>query len=64
MKHPMLGDKRNGDKRQGMRSGRSPRGWGGGGGEGVRRIKELLVTITCNLPVPATHHQISTIPRI
>jgi hypothetical protein len=44
--------------------GEEPRGWGGGGGEGVRRVKELSVTITCNLAVPATHHRISTIPRI
>ena len=57
-------DKQDGDKGLGMRSGRSPRGWGGGGGEGVRRVKELLVTITCNLAVPATHHRTSTIPRI
>ncbi len=37
---------------------------GRGGGEGVRRVKELLVTITCNLAVLATHHQISTVPQI
>ncbi len=28
------------------------------------RFQESLVTITCNLAVPATHHRISTIPRI
>jgi hypothetical protein len=44
--------------------GEEPRGWGGGGGEGVRRVKELSVTITYNLAVPATHHRISAIPRI
>jgi hypothetical protein len=44
--------------------GEEPRGWGGGGGEGVRRVKELSVTITCNLAVTATHHWICTIPRI
>jgi hypothetical protein len=37
---------------------------GGGRGEGVRRVKEPSVTITCNLAVPAKHHRISTIPRI
>jgi hypothetical protein len=31
---------------------------GGGGREGVRRVKVLLVKITCDLAVPATHHQI------
>ncbi len=36
----------------------------GGGGEGVRRVKVLLVTITCDLAVPATHHRISIIPRM
>ncbi len=44
--------------------GGAPKVGGGGGGEGVRRVKELLVTITCNLAVPATHNRISTIPRI
>ncbi len=33
---------------------------GGGGGEGVRRVKALLVTITCDLAVPVTHHRTST----
>jgi hypothetical protein len=42
-----------------------PPGDGGGGrGEGVRRVKESSVTITCNLAVLATHHRISTTPRI
>jgi hypothetical protein len=44
--------------------GGAPKSGGGGGGEGVRRDKELLVNITCNLAVPATHHRISTMPRI
>jgi hypothetical protein len=46
-----------------MRKGRSPKK-GGGGGEGARRVMVLLVTGTSDLAVPATHHWISTIPRI
>ncbi len=59
----MLGDNRTVIRTR-YEKGEEPRGWGGGEGEGVRRVKDPLVTITCNLAVPATHHRISTIHRI
>ncbi len=46
---------------QGMRSGRSPQGWGGGGGEGVRRVKDWSQSLVIWL---FQQHIISNIPRI
>jgi hypothetical protein len=34
------------------------------GGEGVRRVGDSWSTISCNLAVKTTHHQIPTIPGI